>query len=34
MFSVTGGVNGIDYATLLAAVKIGENQWFNCLLSS
>jgi hypothetical protein len=29
IFSFTGGVHGIDYTTLLAAVEISENQWFN-----
>jgi hypothetical protein len=30
IFSFTGGVNGMDYATLLASVmEISENQCFN-----
>jgi hypothetical protein len=33
MFSFTGGVNGIDYTTLLASVEISESQWFNGVFS-
>jgi hypothetical protein len=29
IFHFTGGVNGIDYTTLLASVAISEIQWFN-----